>query len=264
MGTLKGSYAVKRLVITCLIPLLALACGSAGEIRSEPQRSFAYYYNLGMAAFDKKDYRSAIEHFKRSIQLNPNIPRTHNDLGMCYMYLREHKQAIPNFERALQLDPDFAEAHNNLGITYYSLGRLQEAELQFKATLASPEYSTKFIPLYNLGNIYQFQERYELAVQTYENAIQEEAMVSMEYRINIHYQLGKTLHKMERYREALEHFDTVLVLNPRMVEAAFDSGVAAYTIGDTEKARRMFSKVISIAPGSEWSRRAEEYLDILK
>lgn len=237
-----------------------MACGSGGELRSNAEDSFAYHYNLGMAAFEKKDYPAAIKHFKRSIQLNPNIARTHNELGVCYLYMRDYDSAIPSFERAIELDPNLAEAHNSLGVSYFSLGRLQEAELQFRATLSSPDYGTKFIPLFNLGNIYQMQKRYELALQTYQSALQDEALITLEYRININHQMGKTLFSLERYREAIDRFDNALVLNPRLVEAAFDAGRAAFLLGDLDKARMMFSRVVSIAPGTDWETKAREYL----
>jgi len=253
---------MKRLLIICLIPLVLSAanCGSGGQLRSESKKSFAFHYNLGMAAFDKGDYRSAATHFKRSISLNPNIARTHNDLGMCYLFLKENEKAIPEFERALELDPSLAETHNNLGIAFFSVGRYREAEQQFNATLSYSDYGTKFIPLFNLGNLYQKEGRYEQAITVYNTALEEEQKITLQYRISIHHQLGNALLAMDRYQDAYKHFEQALVLNPRLVEAAFNAGVAAYEYGDLKAARIMFAKAISIAPGTDWEEHANTYL----
>jgi Tfp pilus assembly protein PilF len=247
-----------------LLVVLGVACGSGGQLKSDSESSFAFHYNLGMAAFENGDYQTAIRHFERSIKINPNVPRTHNDLGMCYLFLNDNASAVPHFERAIELDPAFAEAHNNLGVSLFALGRFKEAEQQFQVTVASPDYGTKFIPLYNLGNLYQQQKKYEEALNFYERALEDEQKVTIQYRINIHQQLGNTLLALSRFKEAYEHFQTVLVLNPRMVEAAFNAGVAAFEYGDREAAKAMFVKVLSIAPGTEWEARASEYLSKLE
>ena len=254
---------MKRIIAVCIVStcLVIASCGGGNQIKSDSDSSFAYHYNLGMAAFDKGDYREAIKHFQRSLKLNPNIARTNNELGMCYLFLNDHKAAVPYFERAIELDPRFGEAHNNLGVALFSLGQYRDAEMQFQATLSSPDYGTTFIPLYNLGNIYQIEERNDLAISTYMRALEEEAKITVEYRINLHFQLGKTLMKVERYADAYPHFEDVLVLNPRLVEAAFDAGVCAYVTSKFDDARTMFSRVITVAPGTEWEQRALAYME---
>jgi len=253
---------MKHMLLLSLTFILALgtACGSGGQLKSDSADSFAFHYNLGMASFEKGDYRSAIKHFERSIRINPNVARTHNELGMCFLFLKENAKAVPHFERALEIDPSFGEVHNNIGISLFGLGRYEEAEMHFQATLASPDYGTKFIPLYNLGNLYQNLGRYDDAIAIYERALEDEERITVEYRINIHHQLGNCLLAISRYREAYEHYELVLVLNPRLVEAAFNAGVASFNYGDFATARMMFSKAISVAPGSEWEKRAREYL----
>ncbi len=233
-------------------------------MKSDSKDSFAFHYNLGMASFEKGDYRAAIKHFERSIRINPNVARTHNELGMCYLFLKENDKAVPHFERALEIDPSFAEAHNNIGISLFGLGRFTEAEQHFQATLSSPEYGTKFIPLFNLGNLYHNQERYADAIAIYERALEDEEKITAEYRINIHLQLGNSLLAVNRYRDAYQHYELVLVLNPRLVEAAFNAGVAAFNYGDFDTARTMFSKVITVAPVSDWAERSKEYLSKLE
>ena len=249
---------MKRILVIGLVLLIAAACG--GRRAGDSEDSFAHHYNLGLAAFERGDYRQAIRHFQRSLALNPNIARTHNELGMCHLNLGENEPAIHHFERTLELEPNFADAHNSLGIAYTNAGRLREAEQQFLATLDSPEYGTDFLPNYNLGNIYLQQGEHELALERFNFALEEESRVTQGDKINLRLGLGYTLLHLERYREALEHFEEVLMLSPRNVNAAFFGGRCAFYAGNADRARVLFSRVVTIAPGTEWSQRAQGYL----
>jgi len=249
---------VKRILVLGLILLIAAACG--GRRASDSEDSFAHHYNLGLAAFEQGNYRQAVRHFQRSLELNPNIARTHNELGMCYLNLGEHERAIQHFERTLELEPNFADAHNSLGIAYSNTGRLQEAEQQFLAALDSTTYGTDFLPNYNLGNIYLQQGEHERALERFNFALEDESRVTQEDKINLRLGLGYTLLHLERYREALDHFEEVLTLSPRNVNAAFFGGRCAFYVGNADRARELFSRVITNAPGTEWSERAQAYL----
>lgn len=255
---------MKKVMIAILVLSLANACGGGGRLREDPEQSFAYHYNLGMAAFDKQDYEEAIKHFKRSLRMNPNIARTHNELGMCYLFLSKFDDAITCFEKAISLDPRMAEAHNSLGVALYNKGKLREAEQQFLVVLSSEEYQTKFIPMYNLGNLYQKRGDYSKALEYYNDAIKDDNNVSLEYKIYIHYQTGNTQLELKNYKEAFKEFDQTVVLNPLMTDAVLKAGISAFYIGDFDNARRYLERVISNEPNSSFAKDAKSYLDKMK
>lgn len=257
---------MKRLTIYLVATLIAASCSSSGErsdLRQKASGSFAYHYNLGLAEFEQGRYRNAIKHYLQSLKLNNKVARTQNEIGICYLYLGENGNAINHFEQALSLDSGLDETRNSLGIAYFGIGRYRDAELQFHAVLSSPEYGTRFIPLFNLGNLYVKEERYELAMQSYLQALQDEARISPDYRINIKHQMGLVYSQLKQYKEALDEFRKVLVLNPRHVEATFNAGLSAYYLGDEGNARNLFARVITIGSNAALSASAQEYLDKL-
>ena len=101
-----------------VILLLAAGCSNREELANNPENSFAHYYTLGMAAYEKGDYKEAITHFKRSLKLRDDIARTQNEIGLCYLYIDDLDNAIYHLERALSLDAKMVEVHNNLGAAY--------------------------------------------------------------------------------------------------------------------------------------------------
>src|SRR5207245_3477892 len=77
-------------------------------------------------------------------------------------------EAADQFRRVIQLLPDHADAHTGLGTTLLALGRTNEAEGEFKKSLAlTPDYAAAT----NLGVIYYNQKRYAEAVVMTEQAL---------------------------------------------------------------------------------------------
>jgi Tfp pilus assembly protein PilF len=256
-----------RLLFAALLIFVSLqtGCSSGGQkdMESRPEDSFAYHYNLGLVALESRNYQKAVEHFQASIKLNANIPRTHNELGICYLYLDQLTNAVSSFETALSLNPNMPETHNSLGIVHMRLGNVRQAEQQFNAALNSRDYQTPFIPLYNLGLMYVQQGYDKVALEKFQLALRDEDKVSMEYRIYINYQIGDIYYRGGAFSSSLQFFEKVVVLNPKLVDAALKAGISAEKLGKVELARSMFNRVISTAPASEAAVEARQHLNTL-
>jgi Flp pilus assembly protein TadD len=66
-------------------------------------------------AFDADRVDEAIDHYERSLELNPASAPTHYNLGIAYAARGRRDDARAEFQKAVDLDPDYAQAHNNLG-----------------------------------------------------------------------------------------------------------------------------------------------------
>jgi Flp pilus assembly protein TadD len=66
-------------------------------------------------AFDSGRVDEAIDHYERSLDLNPASAPTHYNLGIAYAARGRRDDARMQFQKAVDLDPDYAQAHNNLG-----------------------------------------------------------------------------------------------------------------------------------------------------
>jgi Flp pilus assembly protein TadD len=65
--------------------------------------------------FDAGRVDEAIDHYERSLELNPTSAPTHYNLGIAYAARGRRDEARKEFQKAVDLDPDYAQAHNNLG-----------------------------------------------------------------------------------------------------------------------------------------------------
>lgn len=256
---------MRQIIAALVLGLLLASCASdsTGDIKSDPEQSFAHFYNLGIAAFEQRNYAEAVRNFQRSIELNPGIARTHKELGTTYLFMNNNQAAADCFERALSLDPRLIDAHNGLGVAYMNLGKFRQAEQHFNAILNEPDYGTPFIPYFNLGNLYFQQQDYRQALLYYMEALKEEAKITPDYRLAIHRQLGYVHYQLGDYRQAYTAFEKVLVLNPRDLEASYQGGMSAMKMGNSDDARLMFQKVLTIDPNSALAQEARKRLDEL-
>ena len=73
--------------------------------------------NLGVTYADSREYKKAIEAFKRALRLNPDDAIALYNLGCVYIRQRQFKQAIEPLREATRRLPDYTEAYVN-GVTH--------------------------------------------------------------------------------------------------------------------------------------------------
>jgi len=73
--------------------------------------------NLGTVLYQRNRFNEALGHLDRGRALQPDEPRTYNQIGMTWSALGEVKQALVNFRRGVALKPDYAVVRSNLMLT---------------------------------------------------------------------------------------------------------------------------------------------------
>jgi Tfp pilus assembly protein PilF len=249
-------------VFAVLVALLMVtaACSNNNEIVSRPENSFAHYYSLGMAAFEKGDYQEAITQFKRSVELKSDVARTQNELGLCYIYMHDYDNAIYHLERALAIDSRMIDVHNNLGAAYLSKKDYAKAEQHFQLLLQSSDYKTKFNPLYNLGNLKMEQNDFDSALTYYLSTLELKVKIPNDQLIYIYFQLGNIYIARGDYKNSLFYFEEALLLNPQLHEAIYNSGCSAMQLGKDDMAEQKFRKLIGLLPNTDWAEKALQKL----
>jgi ribosomal protein S12 methylthiotransferase accessory factor len=69
---------------------------------------------LGFCYFKKEEFETAINHFKRAVQLNPASAMDYANIGVNYNRLGNREEAIEFFSLALTLDPSLGFARDQL------------------------------------------------------------------------------------------------------------------------------------------------------
>jgi tetratricopeptide (TPR) repeat protein len=92
---------------------------------------------------ERKDYRSALDHVDRAIELRPQAVDGYLLKSELLFRLHRSDEMIPWLKRAIQLDPQRFEAHANLAYALRYSGRLDEAEREVRWCL---QRRPRFVP----------------------------------------------------------------------------------------------------------------------
>jgi tetratricopeptide (TPR) repeat protein len=118
----------------------------------------------------QRRYAEARDALTKAATLAPDEPTIFNALGQAYLGLGETSRAIENFKHSFAIDPEMFEAINNLGTIYFNTGDYKSAEQYFKSALVLRPQAIDFH--YNLGLCYSRQGHFAEAVPELEKALQ--------------------------------------------------------------------------------------------
>ena len=114
----------------------------------------------GIDLYQKKDYSGAARAFKGALSMAPNSSFSKDAakyLAMAQLNLGETDEAIDAYKTSIRLNPDLAEPHVDLAKLYFSEKRYKDAEMEYANAVKIDPNSTNH---YSLGQAYLFQDRY--------------------------------------------------------------------------------------------------------
>ena len=79
-------------------------------------------------ALQASDMESALKHYKRALELQPNDADACLGIGRTLMQLHRPQEAEPYLKRSIELDPFTAAAHYRLSLVYRAAGRTADAQ----------------------------------------------------------------------------------------------------------------------------------------
>jgi TonB family protein len=186
-------------------------------------KSFADYFNKGLASLASAKYKDAVESLTQAVALNPQDAMAHAKLGLAHSALAEHKPAIAEFKQAIKLNRAFVDADSyfRLGVAYLELS----------------DYASAIDPLK--------QALYGVKAKALEDRTKS-AGGPTEAEIND--ALGRAYYGTGSYREAVKAFETAVRLKPNLASSHFGLGLSYMEVGDkraAEKAERTLRKLNS-------------------
>jgi tetratricopeptide (TPR) repeat protein len=114
-------------------------------------RAESYYY-LGIIARNRDELQKGVEHFTRTVQLKPQLPRAYLELGKLNLQLTQFDAARKALMKAVSNDPDLVEAHYYYGILLERDRSFKKAIEEFEIAMQDERY--KFSSFFHLGLIY--------------------------------------------------------------------------------------------------------------
>lgn len=225
-----------------------------------------------------RNYRKAIEHYRRALELaDEGHDEILLDLAFEYESLGQYDEAIGQLKRGLQVNPENEALLYELAHCFEHTGADQAAVAFFREFTNEHPYS--LVAWFSLGNALSRLDRYDesneamdlcLAINdTFSSALftkarnlllkgdypgaigcYEEALaIEGPQAVTFSY-IGECYEKMERYEQALIHYDQALALDPNWVDAWIGRGVVKDIQGRLVEAVKDLETAVRLAPDS--------------
>ena len=198
----------------------------------------------GIDLYTNKRYKEAAKEFQRAVGLAPRgqyAADASNYMAQAYLKLEKTEKAIDAFEQSIRIDPYRDDPHVTLGNLYYSLDRFDEAEGQYEQAVRK---NPSAVNHYSLGQAYLERGKYRQAEKEF-NIVKRMAPE----KANGDYGIGLSYSRQERYEEAIQHFEQAIRKDRDIYEAHVEIGYAYADMGEIEKAQEQVDFLEKNSPG---------------
>jgi TolB-like protein/Tfp pilus assembly protein PilF len=196
-----------------------------------PQLAETQTCNADIALLYEWDYDKARKFFLKALELNPGYEQARTWYGHQYLQCvcSKHPEAISNCRLALATHPLSSYSQTILGLTLGFAGELEECQVLLKQAAAMDPES--YLTLISLAGSYAVTRDFELAIETYEIALQLSGRHSWALAfLSVVYTLS------DKREEALEIFEELRsktgYVQPTLL------AIASAALGNTEEAIR--------------------------
>ncbi|HEU4833174.1 MAG TPA: protein kinase [Pyrinomonadaceae bacterium] len=165
--------------------------------------SFIYH------TIEREHLDSAIEHFRRAIEIDPNFALAYSALGSCYVnrvlkglgQAGDHEKAKNAFRKALTLDPRLLEARMHMVFIYLTGGQKQKAR---EAVVAlRDEYPNDPGVHFVRGVVARLDSEYEKALRSFDRMVR----LNPGERVLASYNRARIFMYQREYEEAIRELD---------------------------------------------------------
>ena len=237
---------------------------SAVQIQSQtkiqPQPQTQTPFKIGRSYFGQGEYDNAIIEFEKSIESDPDHTESYYYLGQCYLQKGIIEYNNKNIFKAYSLYREANKISEQVIPRYEKIIEENPADLNSYLRLGY---------IYEVRSIVPFVNDYDKALKYYLKALTLDAVSESKNKgiyIYLNTRVGSIYYQMKDYPQSIEHLEKALSIFPYRdnIEATYYLGLSYDKIGETEKAREFLSRVLELAPQSEYAREAEKELKKIK
>ncbi|MDB9405455.1 tetratricopeptide repeat-containing serine protease family protein, partial [Microcystis sp. CS-574] len=188
----------------------------------------------------RENYEQALTVINQAISLFPNNPNHYNEKLAVLDQLKRYDEGLAAINQAINLAPR-AAWYVNRGFLYYNQQKYELASDDYNKAI---EINPNFAEAYNnRGLLYYNQQKYELALADFSKAIEINPNFALAYNNR-----GGIYYNQQKYELALADFNKAIEINPNLAEAYLNRGGIYYNQQKYELALADFNKAIEINP----------------
>lgn len=263
---LKRASRPARLSAAALAIAAVLGTGCATTSTPDPTRDTKRAlarYDLGVHSLSQGRVALAIRELRAARDLSPGDPWIRAALAEAYRRRGKIDEAEAELAQALLLDPGYHEARLNLSALHLQVGRHADAVPHLKQLADDATFRAPWRALSNLGWAQLRLGRVDEARRSLGLAIdyRDDYWPALLNLGILEQEQGQALDALRMFRRVLETGSSPGAI----AEANYRIAEIHVSLGQRERAVTHLSAAVAAGPpGGVWSRRSEEYLDLLQ
>jgi tetratricopeptide (TPR) repeat protein len=181
-------------------PIIFLSCSLCFAQEEEKGRG---YYDLGVFAYEDKDYTDAERNLKMALEINPDNALYRHFMGKIYLKMERYDDAMTHLSFAWEKDPDISGLKYDVAqANYHTQNYLIAGDLFQEIAEENPE---NVLAHYYAGISLYKEEQYDRALNHFNIASDKSPII----KTNGYYYAGICYLKMGLYNEAIEKLEFV-------------------------------------------------------
>lgn len=250
-----------RLIALCVISFWLAACASSGTTQTVKEKKGDIYFTAGIESIEAGQYTDALASLREAVKFIPKSAPAWTALGLAYLGKEDAGQAEESWKRAIAIDGSYTDARLNLGALYINQRRFKDAEKQLKEAAGDLTYSRSYQVKYNLGVLYAQQGKLLPAEQNFKLAVKEN-----EFYCPAWFRLGMLQKDRGELGESEKAFKRAIsgecfTANP---QAHYELGTVYLKAKEPALAKARLLELIQFFPDSDWARKAEITLNMMR
>jgi protein O-GlcNAc transferase len=234
------------------------------------------FLHLGVAHYQKGDYRSAATALERALEMKPNLAAAEAFLGLSEFALGHTDRGRPLLEKSFRSQDPAVDGELKrliglrLGKFYIKAGSLDEAEAVYLALLKmepdnpqvvyqsfwlhmtraremmrklTQKYPSAYLTHEMLGHLLSEGDHFALAAEQFRLALKDNPMAT-----GLHYQIGNMLRALGERKQATHEYEEELRLHPAHAESYFQLGELELLDQKLDKAWTLYSTALQFDP----------------
>jgi serine/threonine-protein kinase len=199
---------------------------------------------------EREHLDSAIEHFRRAIEIDPNFALAYSALGSCYVnrvlkglgQAGDHEKAKNAFRKALTLDPRLLEARMHMVFIYLTGG--QKAKARAAVVSLRDEYPNDPGVHFVRGVVARLDSDYEKALRSFDRMVR----LNPGERVLASYNRARIFMYQREYEDAFRELDQGAALEPEHPLILVFRARVLYYKGEVEEAINILHQVLQRHP----------------
>jgi len=187
-------------------------------LSKKPISKAVSFFEKGKVAYNRGDYKSALDNFLKVIEIEPDAISLYKEIGIIYIHLGEDEKANECFEKYLFKYPEDLEAKTRYINLLIKVGQYQKA-LELMNSLPE-EYKNSLHVINAMADCYIELNKPDMALAVLEKGPMRKRKTDTEEMKIFRYLLGTVYMKLGQKEKALKQFQKIYVEDSNFLDVA--------------------------------------------